>query len=95
MPITEGGGRGELNKDHYIKVLLNLEGVFVKAIAISRDKKAGIGILANQPYDSTGYTWGDFVYFKEEHPYQLLRITRKVNKIPNKIAWEIINKGKK
>ena len=55
--IKSGKGRGDIDEHNNLKVLLpvgkladdTMEGVFVKVIALHRNKKEGIGILENFP----------------------------------------------
>lgn len=88
--IKSGKGRGDIDEHNNLKVLLpvgkladdTMEGVFVKVIALHRNKKEGIGILENFPCGLTPLTWGCFVHFKETNPKECARITGKVDYVP-------------
>ncbi len=90
--IEKGEGRGWINKDNNLKVLLppDNEGIWVKVVALSKDKMKGVGILSNDPFGNGKYKWGDFVKFEETSSKEIPKITGKSSKIPNLDGWELI-----
>lgn len=84
-----GKERGFIDPTGHLKVLLKNEGVWIKVIAISNNKKKVIGVLQNQPFGVPGYGWGDLVLAQEKNPKQLADVIKKVSGIPG-TGWSIL-----
>jgi hypothetical protein len=90
MVIKSGTQRGEIDSSGHLKVLLFNEGIFIKVIAISNNRKKVIGTLANNSFEYPSYKWGTLVLAVERNSEQLAKITKKINAIPNTPEWSYI-----
>lgn len=80
--IQKGSGRGEINSEGYLKVLLptgkgSSEGVFIRVTKMLSRKEV-VGVLANMPFERSKYKMGDLVLAKETNPKHLAKIVKKV-----------------
>jgi hypothetical protein len=82
-----------IDKEPTLKALLRNEGVWVRTIALSKNRKEGIGILMSNPSDlmiRMNYPWGSIVYFREYNPDEIPIIVGKVSAVPNSPDWELV-----
>ena len=84
-----GVGRGFMDDTNAVKALADNEGVWVKIIAITKDKTKAIGIMMNTML-SKKYIWGDMVYLTSYNDRTIPIITKRVTKIPNNDKWKIL-----
>lgn len=88
--INFGKGRGDIDSSGHIKVLLNDEGIFMKVIAISKNRKKIIGTLANDTFSINNYKWGDLVLAEEKNSKEIPHMIKKVSSVPNTSEWTLI-----
>lgn len=88
--FSMGKGRGQVGKDGIVKVLSpHNEGVYVKLIAMTDDKKEAVGVMMNKEF-AGNLDWGETVLVKDTSDKNIPKIIKRVDKVPNTKKWNIL-----
>jgi hypothetical protein len=84
--IERGIGRGYIDDENNLKILYIDEGIWVKVIALTDDRRRGIGVVQNNTIEGS-VTWGEFIEFESDNPDEIPKFKQKVSRIPNDENW--------